>query len=185
MEGDGCSDDSSNCKSISSNSSRRSSYLGSGNLSEFMREIRQHCVQLALTKEEALLAHNQAKRLKEALDSTSWSPSKRKQLSERLDEAVRQVQITEEKLKNAKPCINRNCEYHDWEKNLCTHIQNLQNRIQILHSTASTFIDTLQQMKENNLEHTSQYLDDYSKLQELQTDAVNLEGYLGEYFIRN
>ncbi|KAF8785822.1 hypothetical protein HNY73_011325 [Argiope bruennichi] len=135
-----------------------------------MQEIKNHCE--FLKKTDKCLQHY----IKHYADQTSKNRSE----LEWEKEYREQVPLLEEKLKKAKPCIRRNCRAHEGDKNLCFHIGNLQARCKRLNSIALTFIETLEQMRRNKLDHITQYLDDKSKLQEIQTDISDIEGDLGE-----
>ncbi|KAF8782558.1 hypothetical protein HNY73_012825 [Argiope bruennichi] len=176
MEGDGRSDDSSSCKSSWSS---RSKYPGSFIPTDFILKINKHCSDLRNAhrdlNEAKTKAHKKKARLRDDI-----SPSEKAAHLKYLDDYNRRIQTNEEKLRNEKPCIRRDCRPHDGNKNLCVHIKNHQTRIQQLNSIALTFIDTLEQMRENHLEHTTQYSDDNSKLQEIQADIKNLEEDLDE-----
>ncbi|KAF8785631.1 hypothetical protein HNY73_011146 [Argiope bruennichi] len=166
MEGDGRSEDSSSCVS---KDSARSIYPGSSfETSEFMQEIKNHCEFLKTT--DRYLQHYR-KQVKYYEAQTSKNPSE----LEWEKEYREQVPLLEEKLKKAKPCIRRNCRAHEGNKNLCLHIETLQARCKRLNSIALTFIDPLEQMRRKKLDHTTQYLDDKSKLQEIQTDINSTE----------
>ncbi|KAF8785319.1 hypothetical protein HNY73_010877 [Argiope bruennichi] len=146
---------------------------------EFIREIEQRCNTLCQAYSSL---KDSEKRLKEYelgqnLPRHIMNESDRK---EWIEEYKRRISICEGKLKNSKPCIKRYCYVHSWDKNLCAHIKHLQTRIQQQKTIAITFIDTLKQMRENNLENTTQYLDDYAKLKEIQADIDNIDGELGE-----
>ncbi|KAF8777945.1 hypothetical protein HNY73_014725 [Argiope bruennichi] len=167
------SDDSSSCKSS------RSKYPGSFTPTEFMREINQHCTNLRSTYrnlKDSRTALQKATVEKSKLLASADIEDKQKWI----DEFSRRIHMYEERLKNAKPCIRRDCYPHEGNKNLCALIKNHQTRIQRLNSIALTFIETLKQMKENHLELTAQYFDDNAKLQEIQADIKNLKEDLNE-----
>ncbi|KAF8790699.1 hypothetical protein HNY73_005681 [Argiope bruennichi] len=142
--------------------------------SSFITKINNHCRDLHNTRRELNEDATKAYQTKARL-TDNISPSEKAAYLKYFDDYNRRIQTNEEKLKNAKPCIRRDCRPHDGNRNLCAHIKNHQTRIQQLNSIALTFIDILEQMKENHLELTTQYFDDNSKLQEIQADIKNLE----------
>ncbi|KAF8778929.1 hypothetical protein HNY73_015603 [Argiope bruennichi] len=177
MEGDGRSEDSSSCKSVLSD---KSYYSGKASCaSEFIISIQNHCRQLKNWKREINSADCKAYNVNRQLNG-ECSLSEKAELLKRLDDLNRTIDYNKEKLNSAKPCINKGCRTHDGNRNLCTYISTSQERMLRLNYTASTFIDTLQQMKENKLEHTAQYLEDYSKLKEIQVDIRNIANELDD-----
>ncbi|KAF8789747.1 hypothetical protein HNY73_007664 [Argiope bruennichi] len=177
MEGDGCSDDSRSCRSAYSN---KTFYNGkSCCASEFIRSIQDHCRLLKNWSREINSAVCKKCQINKRLDG-DCSPSEKAGLLKRLDDLNRLIKCNEEKLKNAKPCINKGCRTHDGDRNLCAYISTSQERMLRLNYTASTFLDTLQQMIENKLEHTAQYLDDYDKLKKIQADIRHIANELDD-----
>ncbi|KAF8771655.1 hypothetical protein HNY73_019037 [Argiope bruennichi] len=138
-----------------------------------------HCTEIRNLDRELTAASNKSWQIKHKLKG-ECNPEEKASLLKRLEVLNRKIQTNEEKLKNAKPCLKRNCTKHDGNKNLCAHINYQQIRSHQLNSIANSFIDTLQQMKDDNLEHTSQYKEDYIKLQGIQHDIKKIEDELME-----
>ncbi|KAF8770171.1 hypothetical protein HNY73_017735 [Argiope bruennichi] len=177
MEGDGRSDDSSSCKSVYSNKT-----FCNGNstvASAFVVSIMDHCRDLKNWNRELTSAVNRKCQINKRLDG-NCSPSEKAGLLKRLDDLNRLIKCNEEKLKNAKPCMNKGCRTHDGDRNLCAYISTSQERMLRLNYTASTFLDTLQQMKESKLEHTAQYTDDFTILKKIQADIRQIANELDD-----
>ncbi|KAF8777111.1 hypothetical protein HNY73_014032 [Argiope bruennichi] len=176
MEGDGRSDDSSSVSSINnvhSTSSQPCCYFAR------VFEINNYCIEISNLDRELTAARNKSWQINHKLKG-DCNPEEKASLLKRLEVQNRKIQTNEEKLKSAKPCLKRNCTKHDGNKNLCAHINYQQIRSHQLNSIANSFIDTLQQMKDDNLEHTSQYKEDYFKLQGIQHDIKKIEEELEE-----
>ncbi|KAF8795615.1 hypothetical protein HNY73_000100 [Argiope bruennichi] len=181
MEGGGRSD----ASSTSSKCSVRSVYPGDlSQPTEFIREIELRCNTLCQAYRNRKDAEKRLKEfeLRQNLPSYIMNESDRQSW---IEEFKIRISTCEGKLKNSKPWIKRNCRVHSWDKNLCAHIKHLQTRIQQQQTIAITFIDTLKQMRENNLDNTTQYLDDYAKLKEIQADIDNIDGELGPCPVMN
>ncbi|KAF8789595.1 hypothetical protein HNY73_007525 [Argiope bruennichi] len=182
MERDGRSDDSSSCKSGYSNRSVYSNKtFCNGNstvASEFVVSIMNHCRDLKNWNRELTSAINRKCQTNKRLEGCS--PSEKAGLLKRLEDLNRLIKCNEEKLKNAKPCMNKGCRTHDGDSNLCAYISTSQERMLRLNYAASTFLDTLQQMKESKLEHTAQYTDDFAQLKKIQAEIRQIANELDD-----
>ncbi|KAF8784153.1 hypothetical protein HNY73_011617 [Argiope bruennichi] len=147
MEGGGRSD----ASSTSSKCSVRSVYPGYlSQPTEFIREIEQRCNTLCQVY-RSLKDSQTSLKLYESGQNLPRHITNENIRQDWIEEHKRRITMYEEKLKNSKPCIKRNCCVHNWAKNLCAHIKHLQTRTQQQKTIASTFIDTLKQMKETHL----------------------------------
>ncbi|KAF8778759.1 hypothetical protein HNY73_015453 [Argiope bruennichi] len=182
MERDRRSDDSSSCKSSYSNRSvysNKTFYNGNSTVaSDFVLSIQNHCRDLKNWNRELTSAINRKCQTKNRIEGCS--PSEKAGLLKRLEELNRLIKCNEEKLKNAKPCMNKGCRTHDGDRNLCAYISTSQERMIRLNYAASTFLDTLQQMRESKLEHTAQYTDDFAQLKKLQAEIRQIANELDD-----
>ncbi|KAF8778969.1 hypothetical protein HNY73_015643 [Argiope bruennichi] len=182
MERDRRSDDSSSCKSSYSNRSvysNKTFYNGNSTVaSDFVLSIQNHCRDLKNWNRELTSAINRKCQTKNRIEGCS--PSEKAGLLKRLEDINRLIKCNEEKLKNAKPCMNKGCRTHDGDRNLCAYISTAQERMIRLNYAASTFLDTLQQMKESKLEHTAQYTDDFAQLKKIQAEIRQIANELDD-----
>ncbi|KAF8781365.1 hypothetical protein HNY73_011767 [Argiope bruennichi] len=107
---------------------------------------------------------------------TYFSADERR-IGEKTLESLRQKLDAEAKaLEKLDPCTLLHCTIHpDHKQNICQRIQRHTESKKYLQETIESFDMTLQQMSEDNQDHTKQYLDDLNKQKELKLQLEYIE----------